>query len=484
MAFANRSVDDSSNDSPTLLTLPVTDFDRNSLSDDDTDSERFVLLQLPPLKKGGGGGSLSVSCLMSGTARIIGPSGEDGFSRQSQQACLVLEDKGVSFALSRVETSNALVLVPSAPAESAAKEKRGSGDKVSSPPAVKKLRLSDDECTSVRPTEMRARLLQPGGAGASFLEVRPHHLDRRLLRKMLAASEYDPYNNSGKLSLDVSKRGHSVNELALALRCTEREVRSALISLCAFEMPAPSQKGSIERRYGTLSEEAQMDATLAIVEALNECEEFGEQFSSTKNFDGTVEEKWFVEKVVGRSKDGDAEVLEESVVRHCLRRCAAADSAAGEERHSSVKYLIDVDKIAIFLGHHLFNKQLEPWEEQCFLAEWHKLIPGVDEASRPITALLLHAGVALRESKHVELSSEKGEEVKLNHLVYFPESRLPMEPEARFRKIFSKREKWSGKDLEPYVTSLTEEHGLSMAEMLMKHTRTIAEEGRQWYVAR
>lgn len=479
-----RSADDPSNETATLLTLPVTDFPGSDRTDR---QDRFVLLQLPPTKKGGGPASLSVSDLMSGAARIIGPSGDDESggggddrgARQNQQACLVLEDRGVSFALNLLETSNALVLVPPAPAPP-------SNGPSSSPPAIKKPKLDGGAAPpGAAPFKMCARLLQPGGSGASFLEARPHRLDRPLLRRKLAECEYDPY--AGR-SGDTGRRGHSVDELALILRCSEREVLAALRSLVAFEMPNPTPGGaSGSGRFGTLSEEAQMDATVAIVEALNECEEYSDLFSSRTGASSNVEEKKFVERVVGRSREGGAEVLEESAVRHCLRRCAAAGKSEEEAGCTSSTYPIDLKKIAIFLGHHLFSRQSEPWEEQSFLAEWHKFIPGVGEASRPDVGILIRAGMALRTSKPVAPNAGEGgdeEESNRGYLAYFPEGRLPMEPEARFRKIFQTKEQWLRKDLEPFVANVAEEHGSTVAEMIMKHTGKFTdEEGKQWYVA-
>lgn len=491
----------------TLLTLPVTDFPgavaSNGIADlpqsldgearlnRGDDSDRYVLLQLPSSKKGGSPSSLSVLDLLSGEAGIIGPSGDIdarggvGGSRQSQQACLVLEDKGASFTLSRLETSNALVLVPPAPATSDFEDK-------SVPPARKKPKIGGNGGSPLNPapTETRARLLQLGGSGASFLEVRPHRLDRSLLRKKLSECEYDPYAPGSDRSIRMERYGHSVDELALTLRCSEREVRSALLSLEAFEMPVLSPSGlsgsSLGRRYGTLSEEAKMDATLAIVETLNECEEYDDLFSSKTSAGRPIEEEKFVERVVGRSGEGGADVLEESVVRHCLRSCAAVDDNG--EASSGGKYSIDLNKVAIFLGHHLLNKQSEPWDELSFLAEWHKLVPGVGDTSRPNTNILLHAGVALRTSKLITSNAGDGgdnEVVERDHLVYFPEGKLPMEPEERFRKIFRKRERWSKEDLEPYVTKLAKELGTTVAEILMKHTcNVVDEDGIQWYVAR
>ena len=53
-------------------------------------------------------------------------------------------------------------------------------------------------------------------------------------------------------------------------------------------------------------------------------------------------------------------------------------------------------------------------------------------------------------------------------LSYFPERRLPLDTEQRLRKIFTIREEWTLKDLEPYIHRLVCEGSRTQAKLLLK----------------
>jgi hypothetical protein len=205
-----------------LLTIPK--------QDDDT----FLLVQLP--------NSLPIETLLK-TASLVS-------HKANAQACLVTDDK--SFALCRVETSNALVLVPETnPAE----------------PPPKKLKTTK----GTELTQTPCRLLG-AGSGAYFLELKERHLDLKALEGLLI--DFDPYNSDADADADANAnanadptcQGASLDTLALELQVSKAQVKVGLEDLQALEY---------ESQYSVLSEEAWQEARRAILSALTECDDFG-----------------------------------------------------------------------------------------------------------------------------------------------------------------------------------------------------------------
>ena len=367
-----RSLDDTTNASPSLLTLPPTDLpppvgnglghpDRSAVglapdtAADDDDVDAFLLVQLPA------DGSLTVEDIISGRARFVGPSSgdisdeddHDDFEEEAaagtqRQACLVVEGSsseagGKSSALVRVETSNALILVPPLSSSSASSIDDGL------PAAAKRRRVGDGPSggggggkrPQAPPVEMPSRLIHTGGSGASFLEVRPHRLDRRVLRRALARYAHDPHGEGLEDGGGVKnpyatvvalreKRGRTEADLAGLLRCSRQEVASALRAVGAFELP-PVGSG----RYGSLTEEGLQDGMEAVVAALSEVDILTEAFVEGKNFEVSL----LVKEAKARSGG-----LEECVVRHCARRCCtAATEGWGKDGGTAC---IDPDKVS------------------------------------------------------------------------------------------------------------------------------------------
>jgi hypothetical protein len=205
-----------------LLTLS-----RNDLAGKKDDNEdTLVLMQMPA--------SLSTADLMS--ARII--------ASPTQQACLVVEDKGCSYSLSRVETSNVYILVPpTAPTDDRPRKKIKASETLVSVPA---------------------RLLQPGGSGASFLEPKQKTLLLVDLSVQLKEHVFDPYDPSKNWS------GRTLSSLAIDVQSSEKEVLDGLRRMHALAIIGSDGTAT----YGLLSEEALQEAKLAIIATLTECDEF------------------------------------------------------------------------------------------------------------------------------------------------------------------------------------------------------------------
>ena len=525
-----RHIDDPSNTAPILLTLSSSDLATEGSSSAGgggakrSTSDQLLLLQLPPKS------TLTVEDLASGRAYIVGPgpgddddadadlagalgnsNGGDSNAAMATQACLVVEgstDAGSSYALSKVETSNALVMVPPQEAQklkSSANTNGGDDDDGESPPKKQKQKQSDDGNPTVE-LEMHAQLLEAGGSGASFLDLRPHPLNVSALRRMLQRTVYDPYSSGtgGKGKGGSSNGGRTIAQLAAALRVSQSQVRQVLTDFTdgaslaseAFELP-PSSSG----RWGVLSEEAREDACMGIVSVLAECEKYAHTFAGDdkKKVGKAIAIADFVQEVVRRSAEAEGDgtaCLDEVIVEHCLRCCAVPTSITG----SSVQ--LDLDKIALIFAHHLFNQQTTPWALDKFEAEWQRLMPCVGESSKPSVDLL--SGVALKRTKE-ELSpavlramADKGDgdgdasedadndkEVTM-YLTYLPEHRLSTSPEKRFDVLFKEKERWTLDEIKPYVNRLVEEGGSTstVEEVLLKHTLSTEEDGKKVYTKR
>ena len=540
-------IDDPSNAEPILLTLPPSDLlteggggstgaggggaqtsTSSATNGDDDSADQLLLLQLPAKS------ALTVEDLASGRAYIVGPGpGDDedagdmtastttgsGAAGMATQACLVVEgstDAGSSYALCKVETSNALVMVPPQEARTltSASSGNGSGDGNNdedgeSPP--KKLKQSDGGPTVK--LEMHAQLLEAGGSGASFLDLRPHPLNVSALRQMLQKTVYDPYSSSsGSGSAGTNGGGKTIAQLAAALRVPRSQVRHVLtdfgagttaaagtsLASEAFELP-PHNSG----RWGVLSEEAREDACMGIVSVLAECEQYADTFAEGSSRVGkSMAIADFVQEVVRRSAEAEGDgtaCLDEVVVEHCLRCCSVPATITG----SSVQ--LDLDKIALILSHHLFNQQTTPWRMTRFEAEWQRLMPCVGDLSKPSVDLL--AGVALQRAKEelspavlraladksnsgddnadkADGSEEADDDKKDLYLTYLPEHRLSTAPEKRFDVLFKEKEGWTLDEIEPYVMRLVEEAGSTIEEMLMKHSLSTEEDGKKVYTKR
>lgn len=190
-----------------LMTIPI------------HDEDNFLLVQLPD--------SLPIQALLK-SASLVG-------HKPKSQACLVTNDK--SFALSRVETSNALVLVP---------ESDMTG------PSPKKQKTSKGSELIYTP----CRLLG-AGSGAYFLELTEKFVNLKDLEGLLHT--FDPYD------VDRAFRGVSLDHLALELQLSKAQVKNGLRDLHALEY---------QEKYSLLSEEAWQEARRAILSALTECDAF------------------------------------------------------------------------------------------------------------------------------------------------------------------------------------------------------------------
>ena len=285
---------------------------------------QLVLMQLP---KG-----IQISDLISASGggchflapKVGGANDNNNSSSNMRQAALVVESKHQSFSISRLETSNALVLVP--PLEDTTTDINGNnnnnGNRTDEGPASKKPKVGGPPSRSLRPVP--ARLLTPGGSGSSFLELRPKMLRPGALATLLEKHVFDPYNhtknpynNNNKTAANTNLIvGRTVPSLARELQSSQGQVVEALAVLQSFSMPSPSSYSdttSPATYYGVLSEEALQEAHNAIIATLAESDDFGDYAGQGVDVDD------FVAQVVERFSRDQAYPQLEHVIRYALR---------------------------------------------------------------------------------------------------------------------------------------------------------------------
>ena len=111
----------------------------------------------------------------------------------------------------------------------------------------------------------------------------------------------------------------------------------------------------------------------------------------------------------------------------------------------------------------------------------------------------LSSSVFSKKNIHINTTKSKSpsskEETSQICLKYFPEQRLSLNAQSRFRALFQEKEQWELKELDPYLDPLVKGFGGGgevksnekqiKAELLLQHTCTVADsEGITWYRSR
>jgi hypothetical protein len=342
-------------DCHSLLTIYRDDLDTTLPSTTDD----LVLFQLPP--------SIHLSDLPS--SRLIA-------TTPTQQACWINEAKGVSYAVSRVETSNAYVMI------------KPTGERPN-----KKMKRSMNM--------LQVQLLQRGGSGASFLELKEHTLDLNAMHSMLKQHVFDPFD------VKCDWKGLSVEELSIRLQVSEKEAIAGLTKVGGL---------MLSNRYGHLSEEGLAEAQDSIVATLTEVERFHELVN--------IDVEDCIRQVMSRTEEHYEHL--HGVIRHTLQKLR---SGSDEKNSDDVNFSLDVTKVAQCVAHRLFRKQ-GTWETGRLMAEWQLQMPGV----RHEVNLTMLRGIAIARPKE--------------QWVYA--ANMPIQ--ERLEYLFAIKDGWSKTDLAPHMS--------------------------------
>uniref|UniRef100_M4B2Z3 Sister chromatid cohesion protein DCC1 n=1 Tax=Hyaloperonospora arabidopsidis (strain Emoy2) TaxID=559515 RepID=M4B2Z3_HYAAE len=162
-------------------------------------------------------------------------------------------------------------------------------------------------------------------------------------------------------------------------------------------------------------------------------------------------------------------------IRQCCKLYGWLTLVNGEDHCT-----FDPVKVATFRAKSLFDEQVEEakfqarqehveftdadvgWELNLFMEKWKLRVP--DSVSVNLEML---SGLVLVQPQATG---------KPTRIVYFPEQELSPEPKKRFEQLFKMQEKWTIKQLEPFIKSLVTPSA-TQASLLLKHTRSSRHSG-------
>lgn len=328
MSINIRHLDDPSNTTGTLLTLPLSDFHHHASANDTNNNDALVLIRLPAAPSSN---ALTMNDLILGqTVYILGDTSENdiehvaaaisnggggggamGAVEEAEEngnaadnnihvpiaARLIVEGEkkteysGKTLDLMRVETSNTYIVVPPMPLNDTNDTNNDDQGESSSINKRRKLNngTNNDTTSSSNLTTMPARSIGviPGEESPStfFLDpvhLHPGHYGNRL-RSILGRWVFDPldppFGSSGSSEGMDKKFGYTLSELSHICRTSQSEMEYALHYRVfgaedALVIPAVNGGGHDddggEKRYGILSEEGRQTVSMAIVSALLE----------------------------------------------------------------------------------------------------------------------------------------------------------------------------------------------------------------------
>jgi len=483
-----------------------TKFTNNTNNDNhDEEDEQIVLLQLP---KGVSLETLTSSSSSSpktvpthlkqdtnistlSSVRIVGPpppppasssisSSTKKDANTSSACCLVIESTGQSFLLSRVETSNALIVLPPSLSTSSTTNTNDNHNPHPHPHP---------------PSKIYGRWI--ANPTSSFLECKSYPLNTETLYNLLSTHIYNPfelYENSTSTTTTTTTTtpittpinfGISLSELAISCQVSTYQIQTALMKIHAYQHE-PHQT------FGFLHEQVETFVTQGIVAVLVEEEDLhtlqdpnanvtmvetndgddSMSISNTKLLSDTI--SILQEQYPPLEKDHDMEEKDDwyhNVVQHCIRSLLKEGTGNDVENTNDIVYL-DIQKIAIVIAHELFQSRSTPWPISQFLQEWHNRMPGVGPMFEPPLETLLIHGIAYiyKDKKDIqELNQSIFAKKSIGNIIpstenpsqetqqeeqyfkYFPESKLSFQPRQRLQSCFEEKDEWTLQELEPYI---------------------------------
>ncbi|CAI5727151.1 unnamed protein product [Peronospora destructor] len=294
---------------------------------------------------------------------------------------------------------------------------------------------------------MTTRTIQVSGA-ARFHYLLEHKVpDATQLRALLLESPYvKPRHDATESQVKRAKLHnlYSTRDLVDILQVSEHEVLTMLKEIHAFEEAGAWRL--LELQYQT------------------------QVF--TDMLDTIVQHDWDVLSEPGVPLKQFLTELDEPMVaiRQCCKLYGLLTLVNGEDRCT-----LDPVKVATFLAKSLFD---EKTEEAKFQAQYEHVKLSPADAGWELDQFMEKWKLRVPDSVTVSLEMLRGlvlfkpqEAGKPTRIVYFPEEDLSPEPKKRFEQLFNMQEKWTIKQLEPYIKSLVTPN-TTQASLLLKHTRS------------
>jgi hypothetical protein len=408
-----------------LLTLPRCDLASSSNSKDGpaaatTNKEHpsLLLLQLPvnwkvqdlvnarfvvPSSRPGSGKAPTASLVVEGSSSMSSDPKEGDNQPAAADAC---------WQLHRVETSNALVLVPPT----------ASSDSHTQQMLRKRRKLTAGSGLLLQ--AVPARLLHQG-AGASFLQGQIVPLALQELHTLLPVWDPREADNTTSAAPTVATLGN-------ALPASRPQVRRALRALHALELPAPNGDDD-EASYVRLAEESRLEVLDACLAALTEGEDYATAFAP-----GGVHAPSLISEAVVRLPVAlqASPSLASLLVRHCLAGLVV-DGDVNES--SSTTLVLDVAKVGAAVASRILPRSMQAAAAVDFLATWQGEMPGV--AYKVQTNWLV--GTAVRD----ETTSTSWKYLPAQAIV----ASFSRDPAALWQHLVQVKAEWTLRELEPYL---------------------------------
>ncbi|KAG7395567.1 Sister chromatid cohesion protein DCC1 [Phytophthora boehmeriae] len=298
------------------------------------------------------------------------------------------------------------------------------------------------------PEETADKRTIPVAGAARFHYLLEHKVpDATQLRALLLEAPYEnPRRSDATAQVKRAKlnKFYSTRDLVDALQVSEHEVLEMLEKLHAFE-----EAGS----WRLLSSAYQSRV-------------FGDML------DTVVQHDWKVFAAPGVPVKQFLAGLDEPLVavRQCCLLYGSLSTVGGEECCT-----LDPVKVATFRAKSLFDEQVD---EAKFQAQQQHTSLDPTDAGLELDQFMEKWQLRVPDSVNVNLDMLSGlvlvkpqKAGKKSRIVYFPEDELPPDPKKRFEKLFEMQEKWTIKQLEPFIKSLVVP-GTTQASLLLKHTRS------------
>jgi hypothetical protein len=222
----------------------------------------------------------------------------------SDKCRLVSEDKGITFDLVKVETSNSYVLI------------KDEGDDGLTNDAGNN---ANENVQSAKKQDKEARLVRE--KNTFFLECIQMKTDLQSQIEQILKSYLYP------------TMGISLDDICQRLMHSKKEVHGALVEMKAFNIH--SSPDSSSSMYGMLLEEMEREVWYVIRRVLSEWDG-GNDYAGK----GVVKEEMI--KQVMQCNDGSEDDIDEGVLRHCLEKCTLEEvSDDGRRHHNCTRLNVD-----------------------------------------------------------------------------------------------------------------------------------------------
>jgi hypothetical protein len=372
----------------------------------------------------------------------------------------------MSFVLQRVETSNALVLVPpplSTTKKSSGGEKDHDNDEeveeeepVPHSPQKRRKLTTTEKGLTLQP--LQARLLNHG-AGAFFLEAKTEPL--RLADLFQQLPVWDPYSTDDIVAVSTETLGN-------ALAKSKTEIQKGLCDLQAV---------SSKTGHCRLAEEAKLDVLDTVIATLVEA--FPHYISEGIPLRGFCKSARVRLPKALQEKEYWAEML----TKHCLGTLTSSTSSNMVDETESSTLQLDAALVGAAVASRILSRQ-KVWEESVFLNKWQEEMPGVD--CNISTRWLMGHAVRLSEDTQGENYADKTEMKTTYYWKYLPSSAVvenAKDASVVWNRLIQAKENWTAVALEPYLNTWQRFQGETPAAIL-RHAAIRTEGDLKIYHAR